>query len=69
MASVRTADGAIDFEHRGLPVRRFLNSVATYWNAIREGGAAADHYERLVRHGTPHEEAVIRVFKEHFGRR
>ena len=69
MATVRSLDGAVDFEHRGFPVRRFLNSVATYWNAIREGGAAADDYERLVRHGTPHEEAVLRVFKEHFGRR
>jgi hypothetical protein len=66
MASARTVDDAIHFERRGLPVRRFLTSVATYWNAIREGGAAAHDYDRLVRHGTPHEEAVLRVFKEHF---
>jgi hypothetical protein len=69
MASVRTVDGAIDLDHRSLPGRGLLTRLATYWNALREGSAAAHDYERLVCHGVAHEEAVVRIFEDHFGRR
>jgi hypothetical protein len=70
VASVRTLGGAFDFEPRSIPGRRFLAQLGTYVSAIREAGAAAHAYDELVRRGTPHAEAVQRVFDEHFnGRR
>jgi hypothetical protein len=70
MATVRSLDGALDFEHRslrgGFPGRSLLAGLATYWSAIREASAAAGEYERLVRRGMPHDEAVARVFEDHF---
>lgn len=69
MASVRTLDGVIDLGHRSLPGRGLLAGLANYWNALRDGGAAANDYERLVRQGVPHEHAVERIFEDHFGRR
>jgi hypothetical protein len=70
MATVRALDSAIAVEPRsGLPGRSFLARLAIYWSAIREGGAACQAYNQLVLNGTPHDEAVQRVFKEHFSRR
>lgn len=69
MATARTLDGARDFEHRSLGVRRFLATVAGYLSALSEGAAAAHEYARLTRRGTPHDEAVEQVFEEHFSRR
>ena len=69
MASVRTLHSAIDLDHRSLPGRGVLTGLATYWKALREGSAAANEYERLVRRGVPHEDAVVRIFEDHFGRR
>jgi hypothetical protein len=68
MATVRTLDSAIDLDRPGLPGRGLLNGLATYWEALREGSAAAHDYERLVRRGVAHEEAVARIFKAHFDR-
>lgn len=70
MATVRALDSAIAVEPRsGLPGRSFLARLAIYWSAIREGGAACHAYNQLVLNGTPHDEAVQRIFKEHFSRR
>jgi hypothetical protein len=69
MATVRSLDGALDFEPRSLGIRRFFNRLSVYFSAIREGGDAAHAYEVLTRRGTPHDEAVQRVFDEHFDRR
>jgi hypothetical protein len=70
MAHVRSLDGAFSFEprslHGRLPGRSFLARLATYWSALRDGSAAAHDYQRLVRQGTPHAEAVARVFEDHF---
>jgi hypothetical protein len=69
MATVRTLASTIDLDHRSLSGRGLLTGLATYWKALREGGAAAHEYERLVRRGVPHEDAVVRIFEDHFGRR
>jgi hypothetical protein len=70
MASVRSLDSMLHLEPREIPGRRFLSGLATYLSAIREASAAAHAYDELVRRGTPHEQAVERVFEEHFnGRR
>jgi hypothetical protein len=67
MATVRSLDGALDFEPR--TSRGFFRSIALYWSALREGATAARAYEALTRQGATHEEAVARIMKEHFGRR
>lgn len=69
MASARSVDSVLGLQPRELPVRQVLSRLATYWNAIREGGEAAHQYETLVRRGVPHGEAVERVFADHFDRR
>jgi hypothetical protein len=70
MASVRSLDSMLHLEPREIPGHRFLSGLATYLSAIREASAAAHAYDELVRRGTPHEQAVERVFEEHFnGRR
>ena len=69
MASVRTLDGALRFEPRETPVRRFFSGFTTYLSAMREASEAAHTYEELVRRGIPHQEAVERMFGEHFGGR
>jgi hypothetical protein len=70
MATARSIDSAIHLESRELPGRRFFSRLSTYLNAIREASAAAHDYETLTRRGVPHDEAVERVFEEHFeGRR
>jgi hypothetical protein len=66
MATMRAFDGALDLEPRSLPVRRFFSGLTTYLSAIREARDAAHAYDKMVRHGTSHEEAVERVFEEHF---
>jgi hypothetical protein len=42
------------------------NTVVLYWQALREGLAAASEYEGLIARGVPHDDAVRRVFNEHF---
>lgn len=69
MATMRSLDGAFDFEPRGLGVRRFFKGVSVYLNAISEGAAAAHEYASLTRRGVNHEQAVEQVFEEHFGGR
>lgn len=73
MATARSLGGTAEFQSRslrgGFPGRSFLGRLAMYWNALREASAAAHEYERLVRRGTPHEEAVTRVFEDHFDHR
>jgi hypothetical protein len=73
MAHVRSLDGTLHFEPRSVrdlfPRRSFFTGLVTYWRALRDGSAAAHEYERLVRQGTPHAEAVARVFEDHFDRR
>jgi hypothetical protein len=73
MAHVSSLDGAFHFHPRSargrFPGRGFFASLATCWRALRDGSAAAQDYERLVRRGTPHAEAVARVFEDHFDRR
>jgi hypothetical protein len=64
-------DGTVEFGPRslrggGFPGRSFLGRLAIYWSALREASVAAHDYERLVRQGTPHAEAVARVFEDHF---
>jgi hypothetical protein len=67
MATVRSLDSALRLEPRDIPGRRFFSGLATYLSAVREASAAAHAYDEMVRHGTPHQEAVERVFEEHFG--
>jgi len=69
MATIRSLQGALDFEPRSLGVRRFFKNVTVYLNAISEGAAAAHEYATLTRRGTSHDDAVEQVFEEHFGRR
>lgn len=71
MAAVRSLNGALDYQPRSLgALRGFFKGLAIYCDAIRAGGAAAHEYNALVRGGVPHDEAVERVFDEHFnGRR
>ncbi len=70
MATTTSLNGTVDLEPRtSFPVRRFLSGLATYLNAIREGNAAAYDYDRLLQRGVPHDEAVHRVFDEHFASR
>ena len=70
MASVRTLGSALHVEPRAIPGRSFFTGLTTYLSAIREASAAAHAYDEMVRRGTPHDEAVERVFEEHFsGRR
>ncbi|HEY7548859.1 MAG TPA: hypothetical protein VH913_04995 [Hyphomicrobiaceae bacterium] len=73
MAHARSLDSTLHFEPRSVrgpfPGRSFFASLATYWQALRDGSAAAHDYQRLVRQGTPHAEAVARVFENHFDRR
>jgi hypothetical protein len=69
MATVRSLDGALDFEPRKLGLRRFFKGLNTYWSAIREGAAAAHEYDTLTRRGIAHQEAVEQVFEDHFGHR
>ena len=65
-----TLDSAdLHLEPRELPGRHFLSGLTTYLSAIREASAAAHAYDQLVRRGTPHSEAVERVFQEHLGGR
>jgi hypothetical protein len=66
MASVKTFDSALDLEPNRDTARRFLKRVADYWTALQESSAAAHEYEQLTRHGTPHAEAIERVFDKHF---
>jgi hypothetical protein len=69
MATVRSLDGALDFEARGLGLRRFFNGLTVYLSAISDGAAAAHEYDTLIRRGMPHEQAVAQVFEDHFCRR
>lgn len=66
MATARSIDSALHLEPREVPGRRFFSGLTTYLSAIREASAAAHEYETLTRRGVPHEEAVERVFEEHF---
>lgn len=70
MATARSIDSVVHLEPREIPGRRFLSGLTMYLSAIREASAAAHEYETLTRRGVPHDEAVERVFEEHFeGRR
>ena len=69
MATVRSLDGVFGLEPRSLAARGVLKSLAVYWSAVSEGAAAAHEYETLTRRGVAHEDAVVRVFEDHFGRR
>jgi hypothetical protein len=69
---MRTADSFDDaFDLYSAPTRRtavsrFGGSLRTYWNAMRDGLAAARAYHAMTSRGMPHDEAVRRVFDEHF---
>jgi len=69
MATVRSLDGAFDFEPRGLGIHRFFKGLTVYINAISEGAAAAHEYDMLTRRGVSHDKAVEQVFEEHFSSR
>jgi hypothetical protein len=45
----------------------FGSALHLYWDAMREGLAAAGKYQELTARGVPHDVAVRRVFNEHFG--
>ena len=69
---MRTADSfndALDF----YPARasrhalsRFGGSIRLYWNAMRDGLAAARAYHEMTSRGVPHDVAVRRVLSDHF---
>ena len=45
---------------------RFGGTMRTYWDAMRDGLAAARAYHAMTSRGVSHDEAVRRVFDEHF---
>jgi hypothetical protein len=70
MSIIKGFDDALDFhpadDHRpGLA--DFARTLGLYWTGICEGLAAARTYYELTRRGVSHDEAVHRVFDEHFG--
>ncbi len=70
MATATSLNGTEHLEpHTSFPARRFFSGLTTYLDAIREGSAAAYDYDRLLKRGVPHDEAVHRVFDEHFASR
>src|SRR5262245_39477088 len=48
---------------------RFGGTLRTYWDAMRDGLAAARVYHEMTSRGVPHDEAVRRVFDGHFDAR
>jgi hypothetical protein len=70
MAAVKSIDTGLRLGPRELPGHRFFAGLTTYLSALREASVAAHAYEEMMRRGTPHVEAVKRVFEEHLnGRR
>jgi hypothetical protein len=45
---------------------RFGGWIRTYWNAMRDGLAAARAYYAMTSRGVPHDVAARHVFSEHF---
>jgi hypothetical protein len=41
------------------------NTVRVYWEAFRDGLAAARAYEELIARGVPHHVAVQHIFRDH----
>jgi hypothetical protein len=71
MGHIRSFDDALDFypeAKRSLATRfgGFLGKVTLFWDAFREGQAAAKHYDALRRRGHSHEVAASKVFDVHF---
>ncbi|MDX2203452.1 MAG: hypothetical protein NW223_11945 [Hyphomicrobiaceae bacterium] len=67
MGHIRSFDEALDFypdSKPGLGARLVaaLRTVATVWEALREGHAASTHYHHLRARGLSHEAAATRVF-------
>ncbi len=69
---IKSFDDALDFfprpEHRSL-LSRFGNGLRTYWNALGDGLVAARRYHELTARGMAHDEAVTKIFDEHFDTR
>ena len=42
------------------------SAIHLYWDAMREGLAAAGKYQELTARGVPHDTAVRRIFDDHF---
>jgi hypothetical protein len=69
--SINQADSALDFlsETQGTSrLGSLFGTVRTFFSALAEGKAAADHYESLVARGTGAGEASRAVFRKHFGK-
>ena len=54
---------------RTQPPHGSLNAIRSFFASIREGIDAAHEYERLIGRGMPPQQAVDRVFREHFADR
>ena len=69
MRTIDSFNDALDFypapAHRPA-LSRFGGTLRTYWNAMRDGLAAARAYHEMTSRGVPHDEAVRRVFDAHF---
>jgi hypothetical protein len=72
MNAIKSFDDALDFYpgsgHRSA-LARVAGGVRLYFEAMRDGLAAARHYHKLTVRGVAHDVAVAKVFGEHFGAR
>jgi hypothetical protein len=69
MSTIKSFDDALDFypaDHRGSSLSRFAHGLRIYWEALRDGLAAARAYNELMRRGVPHDAAVRQIFNAHF---
>ena len=57
--------GFLPHEQVKSPFARFIEPVAVYFGALRDGLAAAHKYSDLTGRGVPHDVAVNAVFEQH----
>jgi hypothetical protein len=71
MSTIKSFDDALDFypeKGSDSALSRLGRAVHLYWRGLCDGLAAAGTYKELIRRGVPHDEAVHKVFDEHFAR-
>jgi hypothetical protein len=72
MRTVNSFNEALNFDPAPAfrsALSRFGGTLRIYWNAMRDGLAAARAYHAMTSRGVPHDEAVRRVFDVHFDAR
>lgn len=69
MSTIKSFDDALDFypaDDAHSILTRLGRTVRVYWHGLRDGLAAAGAYNELIRRGVPHDQAVHKVFDDHF---